>query len=87
MALVQWCLIFKLNYIPNQIEIQAIGSSKVPLDGRIKLLSLAGDGGDWKCCCNIQDTTRQNKAWNKGKAPSCHGLDPTASHLCILQGN
>lgn len=62
MALVQWCLIFKLNYIPNQIEIQAIGSSKVPLDGRIKLLSLAGDGGDWKCCCNIQDTTRQNKA-------------------------
>lgn len=26
-------------------------------------------------CCNIQDTARPNKAWNKGKAPSYCCLD------------
>lgn len=32
MVLVHWCLILKLNYSPDQTEIQAIGPSKITLD-------------------------------------------------------
>ena len=73
MVLVPWCLIFKLNYNPNQTEIQATGPSKITLDGKIKLpSSLAGDGGNEMWCCNIQDTARPNKAETRER------LHPTA---------